>query len=533
MRSNVLADAVRWLSPSASRLDRIRPPLDRSRPSTTPTIAVLGAGAGGLCTGVQLRRAGIETFTVYEKSDGVGGTWRDNTYPGACCDAKSHLYSFSFARWPYWSRRYASQAEILDYLERVADVFGLRPHLRTNTEVTALTWDEDDQRWHLRLADGSEETADVVVSGLGQLNRPWIPDLAGLDTFTGTTFHSARWNHDHDLRGERVAVIGNAASAIQFIPPVAEQAGSLRIFQRSANWIFPRPNADYSPRTVAALARLPGVLEGYRAFLYAAYEARFGLFRKGSPLAALMEQAGRRHLESVVADPALRRALTPDYQPGCKRMLISSDYYPALCRDHVEVVTSAIERITPRGIVTADGVEHAVDTIVFATGFDTTHFLAPLTVTGRDGRLLADAWHEGAEAHHGITVSGFPNLFLLYGPNTNLGHNSIIYMIEAQVHYLLGCLDELAARGAGAMDVRPEVQAAYNRALQTSMRRLVWEAGCRSWYKNEFGKVTNNWPHTTLRYWFETRRPDPADYTFTSGRRRRDQHRSPRQTTGG
>ncbi|MEJ5256139.1 MAG: NAD(P)/FAD-dependent oxidoreductase [Acidimicrobiales bacterium] len=479
---------------------------------STPRVAILGAGAGGLCMAIALRRAGIDSFVIFEKSDGVGGTWRDNTYPGACCDAKSHLYSYSFELWPEWSQHFAAQPEILDYFEHCADAYGLRPHLRCNTEVTALTWEEESREWIVETRSGERSRFDVVVSGLGQLNRPFVPDIEGLERFEGTTFHSARWNHDHDLTGRRVAVIGNAASGVQFIPQIAPKVAQLYVYQRSANWILPRINPPYSERTKQLFRDVPGAMRLYRAFLYVSYESRFSMMRRDSRLGRMIEVLAKRYLESVVDDPELREALTPDFPAGCKRLLISSDYYPALTRENVELVTSPIDHITSEGIVTEDGKLRPVDTIIFGTGFDSTHFLAPLVVKGRDGRTLEDVWREGAEAYLGIAVSGFPNLFMLYGPNTNLGHNSIIFMIECQVHYIMRLLDRMMRVGRSCVDVVPEVMAEYNRELQQAMHETVWESGCRSWYKNEYGKVTNNWPHTTLRYWLETRRPKPAAF---------------------
>ncbi|WP_208028831.1 flavin-containing monooxygenase [Rhabdothermincola sediminis] len=475
--------------------------------STTPRVAILGAGAGGLCMAIALRRRGIDSFVIFEKTDGVGGTWRDNTYPGACCDAKSHLYSYSFELWPEWSQHFAAQPEILEYFEHCADVHGLRDHLRCNTEVTALTWEEETGEWIVDTRSGEHWRFDVVVSGLGQLNRPYVPDIEGLETFQGTTFHSARWDHTHDLTGRRVAVIGNAASGVQFIPQIAPKVARLHVYQRSANWILPRINPPYSERTKRLFREVPGVMRLYRAWLYASYESRFAMMRRDSRLGRLIERLAERYLESVIDDPELREALTPDFPAGCKRLLISSDYYPALTRDNVELVTTPIERIAPEGIVTADGVLRGVDTIIFGTGFDTTHFLAPLVVKGRNGRSLEEVWREGAEAYLGIAISGFPNLFMLYGPNTNLGHNSIIFMIECQVHYVMRLVDRMLEAGRSNLDVRAEVMARYNRELQRAMHQMVWESGCKSWYKNEFGKVTNNWPHTTVRYWARTRQP--------------------------
>lgn len=499
-----------------------------------PTIAILGAGAGGLAAAVGLRRAGLERFTLYEKSDGVGGTWRDNTYPGSCCDVKSHLYSFSWAPNPDWSRAFAEQPEILEYLERVADEFGLRPHIRPNTEITALRWDEAQARWHLTAAGGEEFVADVVISGLGQLNRPLVPQIEGRETFAGTMFHSARWDHGHDLRGERVAVVGNAASAVQFVPRIAPQVAHLDVYQRSANWMLPKPNPRYPRLVRAVLRRVPGAGRVQRWAIYWSFELRWGAFKRDRRLGRLMERLAAAHLRRQVADPALREALTPDYPIGAKRVLAANDFFPALQRPNVDLVTAPIARIVPDGVATVDGVTRPADTIIFATGFDSTHFLAPLRVTGRGGRSLADAWREGAEAYHGVAVGGFPNLFLLYGPNTNLGHNSILFMIECQVAYITRVVERIAAGDADWLDVTPQAQAAYNAWVAEAMHETVWEAVDRSWYKAASGRVTNNWPSSTVAYWKAMRHPRWS--AFEKGRRAAtplEERRPPEPVTAG
>jgi cation diffusion facilitator CzcD-associated flavoprotein CzcO len=478
-----------------------------------PRIAVVGAGVGGLGTGIRLKQAGIESFTIYEKSDGVGGTWHDNSYPGAACDVPSHLYSFSFAPKADWSRVFPGQSEILAYLEDCADRFGLRPHLRCGVEITEARWDDDSTTWRLTTREGEEIVADVVVSALGQLNVPSYPDIPGRDEFRGTAFHSARWDHGHDLEGERVAVIGTGASAVQFVPEIAPVVERLSVFQRSPNWIVPRPDMPYPESWKRTFARHPSVRLLHRAQIFANLELRWWAMREGSRRARQMATTAADHLRDQVADPGLRAKLTPDYPVGCKRILISSDYYPALTRDNVEVVTQAIERITADGIVTTDGREHRVDTIVYGTGFHATEFLRPIEVVGRHGVRLHDEWRTGAEAYLGVTVAGFPNLFLLYGPNTNLGHNSIIYMIEAQIGFVLRCLRELRRSGVAALDVRSDVMRSYNGELQASLHETVWESGCHNWYKTETGKVTNNWPRPASAYWWQLKRAGLGSFT--------------------
>ena len=490
--------------------------------SHAPHIAILGTGFAGLGMAIRLKQAGIDSFTIYEKADGVGGTWRDNTYPGAACDVPSHLYSFSFDSFPDWTRKFSPQPEILAYLEHCADAFGLRPHIRFGTEISAAAWDDEAQVWRLRTTTGEEHTAHALVSGLGQLNLPAYPDLPGLDTFAGTAFHSSRWDHGHDLAGRKIAVIGNGASALQFVPEIQPQADRLYQFQRSANWILPKPDGAFTEKQRARFHRHPILELAYRRYIYLMLEWRFHIFHDGNRLAPMAEKLARRYLDAQVKDPAVRAVLTPDFPVGCKRLLMSNDYFAALTAPNAEVVATPIESIVPDGIVTADGTHREVDTIIFGTGFQSTSFLAPVEITGRDGVRLTDVWKDGAEAYLGVTVAGFPNLFLCYGPNTNLGHNSIVFMIECQVHYTLACLRRLMHSRSVALDVKPEVMAAYNRDLQAAMHGTVWEAGCHSWYKTATGKVVNNWPHYTVEYWLKTREPDFAAYDFVARRPARE-----------
>ncbi|MEU4833736.1 NAD(P)/FAD-dependent oxidoreductase [Streptosporangium sp. NPDC023615] len=492
----------------------------------SPRIAIIGAGFGGLCMAIQLERAGIRSYTIFEKGAGVGGTWRDNTYPGAGCDIPSHLYSFSFERYSSWTRRYPGQPEILGYLEGCADSYGLRPRIRLNTEVVSAAFDEASGRWRVRTAsangdgdgdangDGEkneDEVFDVVVSAMGQLNRPYLPDIPGMSSFAGAAFHSARWDHSQDLTGRRVAVIGNGSSAAQFVPKVAEVAAHLDVFQRTANWVVPKPDAVFGPRMRAALHRMPLLRRAYREWLYRYGENTLYPALAGGWSADLVRRRALEHLHAQVPDPELRARLTPGYPLGCKRVVIDSGFYPALTRPDVDVVTDPITRIVPEGVRTVAGLREA-DVIVYATGFRTSEFLAPVRITGRGGRGLAEEWREGAEAYLGIAVPRFPNLFLLYGPNTNLGHNSIVFMIECQVRYIMGCLPHLAARGP--MEVRPEAMATWRRSLERAMGRMVWQAGCASWYKNEAGRVTNNWPGTASLYRRVTGAPRPDAFHF-------------------
>lgn len=464
-----------------------------------PRVAIIGAGASGLCLAMRLRRAGFHEFTIYEKAAALGGTWRDNTYPGAGCDIPAHLYRFSFEPNPAWPRKYATQPEILAYLQGCAARNDLLPHLRLGTEIVRLELNQAAGTWALHSAAGDHDEADVVVAATGQLDRPAIPDLPGLSRFEGTVFHSARWDHGHDLRGEDVAVIGTGASAVQLVPHVADVARSLTVFQRTPNYVVPKLDRLFTRVELAAFTRVPPAGRLYRWLVYWSYESRFVAFRHPR-LGALMLEASLRRAPS---------GTRPDYPLGCKRILISSDWYPTLRRPTVTLVTDPIESISSDAILTTGGARHRADTIVLATGFESTRFLGDIEVTGAAGAKLADVWSGGAWAYRGMVVPGFPNLFLLYGPNTNLGHNSILFMVERQVGWILRRLRALERTGATAVDVDLAAARAYDRALQRRMGRIVWSGPCRSWYKTASGRVTNNWPGYTVRYWAEMARPDP------------------------
>jgi len=478
----------------------------------TPRIAIIGSGFSGLCLGAHLKKAGIASFTILEKANRVGGTWRDNTYPGAACDLRAFAYCFSFAQKTDWSRKWPPQPEILEYMEACARRFDLMRHIRFDSEVTAASFDADAGVWRLRTGNGDEIEADILVSGVGQLHRPYVPNIPGLETFAGESFHSARWNHAYDLHGKTVAVVGNAASAIQFIPEIAKEVQTLYVFQRSANWIMPRGDRPYRAWE-KALLRFPPIARLNRWFIWAQHELGYAMIVKpGSFLGRRMALRARAFIDAQVADPTLREMLVPDYPFGGKRALISDDYYPALNRANVRVVTDGIDHITRDAIVTKDETVRSVDAFIFATGFDTHNFLAPMRITGLDGRVLGEVWKDGAEAYLGITVPGFPNLFLMYGPNTNLGHNSIIFMIECQTRYIMDALRQMRRDGLAFIDVRPEVMAAFNRKIQTELAHTTWALTDHSWYKTADNRITNNWPGTTIAYWWRTRRCDLDDY---------------------
>jgi cation diffusion facilitator CzcD-associated flavoprotein CzcO len=472
----------------------------------------VGAGFAGLGMAIRLKQAGITDFAVLERADDLGGTWRDNSYPGCACDVPSHLYSFSFAPNPNWSHVFARQAEIWDYLRDCAQRYGITPHIRYGHEVRSAAWDDDAECWQLETSAGPV-SARVLVSGAGPLSQPSIPTLPGIETFGGTTFHSARWDHDHDLTGEHVAVIGTGASAVQFVPRIQREVGKLTLFQRSAPWVLPRPEHRITAAEKAVLRSVPLAQRALRTGIYLGGELGIlGLAydpRLTRPLMAM----GRAHLRAQVRDPELRAKLMPRYTIGCKRILASSDYYPALTKPNTEVVTESIRGLRNGAIVTGDGTVREVDTIIYGTGFHVTDNPVSEMVRGRDGRSLAETWEGSPQAYLGTSVAGFPNLFMLVGPNTGLGNNSIVFMIEAQVRYVLSALRAMDEHGLAAIEVRPDVQAAYNEEVQRRMHGTVWTAGgCASWYLDANGRNSTLWPDFTWRYALRTRRLDVGDY---------------------
>ncbi|MCU0310365.1 MAG: NAD(P)/FAD-dependent oxidoreductase [Acidimicrobiales bacterium] len=492
-----------------------------TRPGRT-RIVVIGAGFAGIGAAIVARRAGFDDVTILERADDVGGTWRDNTYPGCACDIPSHLYSFSFDLEPGWSRAYPGQPEIEEYLRGVVERHGLSPSIRFGVTVRELRWDDASATWSVTAANGTVTTADVVVNATGPLSTPRVPDIPGLGEFEGAVFHSARWDHTHDLRGERVAVIGTGASAVQFVPEIASIAGHVDVFQRSAPWVLPRDDRPVPSWKRRLYTRFPVLARLHRWRIYARQELSALAFLGNDRVTARVVEMGRDHIEASIADPGLRAAVTPTYTPGCKRLLLSNDWYPTLARPDVDLVTVGIERVVPGGVRTVDGVVHPADTIVLGTGFAATDFLAPMQVRGRGGCELGEAWRGGAATHLGISVAGFPNLFLLAGPNTGLGHNSIVFMIEAQLHWVLGALRHRLREGVAALDLRPEVQATSYAAVQRRMQDTVWLSGCESWYRSADGRVDTLWPGFSLSYWWRTRRFDPFAYRVVSPSRAPD-----------
>jgi len=473
-------------------------------------VVVVGAGFGGIGMALALKRAGIEDFLVVDRGDDLGGTWRDNTYPGLTCDVPSNLYSFSF-RPGRWSRRFPPQQEILAYLHALCEERGIGPHLRFASGVAAAGFDERRAVWNLTLDDGGTLQAAAVVSAVGQLGRPALPDIAGRDDFAGPSWHSARWEHGVDLTGRRVAVVGTGASAVQFVPEIAKTAAQVDVYQRSAPYVLPKADRPYRHAEQVLFDRLPVTRKADRLRIFLYGELLTSGFVLSPKLLAAPMQLWRRQLRAIT-DPRLRGKCVPDYVMGCKRVLFSNDWYPTLARPDVELVTDPIERIVPDGVVTAGGTTRRADVIIYGTGFKTLDFLAPMSVTGLGGRRLHETWRAGAEAYLGITVSGFPNFFMLYGPNTNLGGNSIIYMLEAQIAYVCGALRALEAERLDWLDVRPEVQRAFSSWVDAASRTSVWESGCHSWYTTATGRNTNNWPDHTFLYRHRVRRFDLASY---------------------
>jgi cation diffusion facilitator CzcD-associated flavoprotein CzcO/acetyl esterase/lipase len=478
-------------------------------------VLIVGGGCGGVGMAIALRRAGILDFLVLERGPGVGGVWRDNTYPGAACDVPSHLYSFSFEPNPDWSRTFASQEEIHAYLRRCADKYALAAHLRCHAEVSEAAFDEAAGLWRVRLRDGAELAARILVTATGQLSTPVVPRLEGLGSFRGPAFHSSRWDHGVDLAGKRIGVIGTGASAAQFVPPIARQAARLTVFQRSPAWIIPRADKPYRPWQKALFKASPLAMRLHRGMIYTHYESLALAFSRARWMMQIaVGMPFRRMLAGQVLDAALRERLTPAYPIGCKRILLSSEYLATFGRPNVELVTEGIARVTPTGIETTDGRTHELDAIVYGTGFAATRFLAPLRITGRGGLDLNTAWREGAASYLGMTVPGFPNFFMLYGPNTNLGHNSIIYMLESQTAHVLRCLRALRRTGATLVEVEAAPHRAFNAALQARLAQSAW-AGCRSWYLDEEGRNTINWPGFSLTYRWLAKRSSLSVYRFT------------------
>ena len=477
-------------------------------------VIILGTGFAGIGMAIQLKQHGYDDFIVLEKAEESGGTWRDNTYPGCACDVPSHLYSFSFALNPQWSHAYSPQWEIQKYLRSCMVRFDLLPYIQWNSELQNATWLEDGQRWHVTTSQG-EFTTDILLLGNGPLSEPSLPAIKGIENFAGTLFHSARWRHDYDLKGKRVAVIGTGASAIQFVPRIQPQVEQLTLFQRTPPWVLPRMDHPIASWQQTMFRFLPITQRAIRTLMYwqreltaAGFVYRQSMLKQGVKFA-------QEHLERQVPDPILRAKLTPTYTLGCKRVLISDDFYPAVSQPNVEVVTEHIREVRAHSIVTVDGKEHEIDTIICATGFHVTDAQLPQRIHGRNGTTLNETWSPDPHAYLGATVAGFPNLFLLIGPNTGVGHTSMVYMIESQVAYILDCLRIMKQRALQTVEVREESEEAFNTEIQHRMQGTVWASGCNSWYLDKQGRNTAIWPGFTFEFRRRTKHFDPQHYVLT------------------
>jgi cation diffusion facilitator CzcD-associated flavoprotein CzcO len=480
-------------------------------------VIIVGAGFGGIAAAIELRGHGIDALTILESAPELGGTWHYNTYPGAACDVPSHAYSFSYAQRTSWSRLCSPQPEILDYLRDTAGRHDIERHIVTDAAVTACRWDDESRTWSVTSRDsaGTEttRTADALILATGQLNQPAFPKIDGAADFQGHSFHSARWDHDYDLTGKRVAVLGTGASAVQFVPEIAERAGRLTVFQRSGNWFMPRRNRVYPAALKSLIQRVPGLQAGRRRFMFSYLEMLTRGIRTPATIGRLLRLRSWLFMRTQLRDPQVRRKAWPDYTFGCKRVLFSSAFLPALQRDNVELVTEAITAMSPAGPVTEDGRVHEVDCVIYATGFRTNDFMFPMEITGTGGRALREEWAGGAHAHLGITVPGFPSMFLLYGPNTNTSGGSIIFFLEQQVGYVRQALQRVAVSGAAAIDVRPEVEQRSDLDTQARFAGTAWTQ-CDSWYRNGAGRIIANWPGYMSEYADATRTLDPAEYAL-------------------
>jgi cation diffusion facilitator CzcD-associated flavoprotein CzcO len=484
---------------------------------TTPSVAIIGAGFGGLSAAIELERHGIHSFTVFERADHVGGVWQANSYPGAACDVPSVIYQFSFALKADWSRRFGTQAEIRRYLHDVAAEYGVLDHVRFGAEVTGATFDDDDATWTVELAGGETHTFDVVLCATGQLSRPKLPDVPARHRFAGAQFHSAEWDHGVDLTGKRVAVVGGGASAVQVVPAIADTAAHVTVVQRSPSWIVNK--RDWTPgRLERALMRSPRLQRLYHNAMWLWFESRYPIVKRAlRPLLWAWEQERKWTIRRTLKDPRKIAATTPGYQMGCNRLLLSRAWYPTLARPDVDVIGAGVERMTTGGLVCSDGTHVAADVVVWCTGFTATEYLAPIEITGRGGRTIREAWADGPEAYLGLATPGFPNLFMSYGPNTGSLTNTIVYLLERQAHYMRQAVEHIGHNG-GWIDVRPEIHDAFNRELQDRLGRTVFTTGCPGWYATETGKVTQVWTGSHVEYGRRTRRFDPTVYEHGAGR---------------
>ncbi|WP_299563250.1 NAD(P)-binding domain-containing protein [uncultured Mycolicibacterium sp.] len=479
-----------------------------------PSVGVIGAGPGGIALGILLRRAGFDDFTIFDREDGVGGTWRVNTYPGLACDVKSHLYSYSFELNPHWSRLWSPQPEILAYFERCAERHRLGPHLRLNTEIVSAHWDPRTRTWTLTTRTGERHRFDVVVSAVGLFTRPVLPDLVEEEPFEGVLMHTARWDHSVDLTGRRVAVLGTGSTAAQLVPEVAKVAARVYSVQRSPTWVLPKPDRPYTDREKWIFAHVPLAARLYRLRLWLRSEANISVIENGSDKTRQFTDIALRTLRAAVPDEQLRAKLVPDHPLGCKRLVFATDYLQALTQPHVEVIASPAKALRRRSLITADGTELDVDVVLCATGYAAADYLGELEVVGEDGIRLRDLWRDGAYAYLGMAVPRMPNFFMLYGPNTNVGSNSVLFVLEAQARYVVRALRHLRRRGGDYIAVRPEATAAFVRRVDRWMQGKVWLTRCSNYFRAPNGRVVTQWPRSARAFWAMTRRFRPGHYRF-------------------
>lgn len=485
-------------------------------PPTCYQAVIIGSGFSGICNAVKLLESGIRNICVLEKAGEVGGTWRENTYPGAACDVQSHLYSFSFAGNSDWSHVFSPWHEILDYIKSVRDKYALESYIKYDQKLVQAEFNEQQGFWALTMADGSVLHSQSLIMGTGPLHIPSIPNIPGLENFKGKVFHSAKWDHEVDFSGKKVVSIGTGGSAIQYVPEVAKTAETLTVFQRTPAWVLPRNERAYSKLEKKLFKVVPGWRRLYRTLLYWKNEAR--VFPMHYPILIKLGELGARlHLRMGVKDPEVRKKLTPDYTIGCKRILISNQYYPAFNRDNVELNTDGIKNISETSVIDSNGTAHEADIIILGTGFvaDPSVYMKDLPIIGLGGKRLSDVWQDGAESFYGLSVSGFPNFFQMTGPNTGLGHNSMVFIIEAQSRYVVDAVKKLEINNAKYMDLRLDKQNSFNQKIQRQLKGTVWQTGCSSWYKREDGQNFTIWPNTTFRYYFETKKINDKNYQWT------------------
>lgn len=474
---------------------------------------IIGAGFSGIGMAIKLKQAGFNNFIILERNRQLGGTWYDNHYPGAACDVQSHLYSFSFEPKADWSRMFGPQQEILQYMEHCAQKYGLHPHFQFNTSVSSAVFNDSDSTWTITDTQGNTYTAKAIIGCSGGLSQPAMPDIKGIETFKGKTFHSAKWDSSYDLKGKKVAIIGTGASAIQIVPAIADDVKELLLFQRTPPWIMPKPDREMSNFEKKVFKAMPFMQSLFRGYLYWVHEAMAAGFVTNPAILRFAQSMAKRHMKKAVKDEALRQKLTPNYTMGCKRILISNNYYPALTRSNVHVLTNGIAEINQTGVRTIDGIQHDVDAIVYATGFHAADGVMAFDMKGKGGIDIHEVWNNGAEAYLGTTVAGFPNLFLIVGPNTGLGHSSMILMIEAQIQYIIESIKAMRANNWKAISLKPQAQQEYNNYVQQELTKTVWQqGGCTSWYQNKSGKNVTLWPGYTFTFMKRTKKFEADKY---------------------